>query len=178
MTGETLFDATQIRAGTPETLSKKGFAEFLGVSPGRVSQMITDGLPLLGNGRIDVKAGLDWYRKNVDQNRRRVADPDLLDPSPVSPRARLDEAKAELAELQLEERRRALVSRKQAEAAIYERARGERNSWIGWVSRASAVLASETGADPSTLFSLLDRLVREQLTHLAETPLPELLSDE
>lgn len=171
-------DLQQHPQSFPETLSKKGFAELLGVSPGRVSQMLTDGLPLGPNGRINVKAGLEWYRANVDPNRRRVEAPDLLETHAMTPRARLDAAKAELAELQIEERRRALVSRKQAEAAIYERARGERNSWIGWVSRASAVLASETGADPSTLFATLDRLVRDQLTHLAETPLPELLTDE
>ncbi len=58
--------------GPPKTLSKTGFAEHVGVTPGRVSQMITSGLPVEPSGRIRVANGLGWMDANIDANRRRA----------------------------------------------------------------------------------------------------------
>lgn len=55
--------------GPPREMSKSGFAGFIGVSPGRVSQMIKDGLPVEPNGKIDVARGKLWFQENVDQRR-------------------------------------------------------------------------------------------------------------
>ena len=43
--------------GPLRSLRKKAFGELVGVSPGRVSQMIAQGLPVEPNGRIDIAAG-------------------------------------------------------------------------------------------------------------------------
>lgn len=55
--------------GPPRELSKSGFASLIGVSPGRVSQMIKEGLPVESSGKIDVARGKLWFQENVDQRR-------------------------------------------------------------------------------------------------------------
>ena len=53
----------------PRTLRKMDFAKEIGVTPGRVSQMVRDGLPVEPNGRIDVARGKLWVKDNVDPTR-------------------------------------------------------------------------------------------------------------
>jgi hypothetical protein len=77
---------------------------------------------------------------------------------------------AELKALLVAERRGDLIDRQAAERAIEGRARFERDSWIGFAAAASATLAAELGGDPARTFAVLDRLVREHLTQLSETP--------
>jgi hypothetical protein len=64
-----------------------------------------------------------------------------------------------------------VVDRAEAEAAIFARARQERDAWLAFSSRAAAVLAAEAGVDPGRSFPVLDRIVREHLAELAATPL-------
>lgn len=153
------------------TLSKKGFAELIGLSPGRVSQLIEQGLPVEANGRIDPVQGRRWYLANTDPGRRRAG---RAEDAARSPRAELDRIRAERAALQLARERSELVDRGIAERAVFARARAERDAWIGWASRASAQIAAETEAEPAALFAALDRLVREQLETLARLTIDEL----
>jgi phage terminase Nu1 subunit (DNA packaging protein) len=53
----------------PRSLSKSGFAKVIGVSAGRVSQMIAKGLPVEESGQIDVARGRLWVNENVDAGR-------------------------------------------------------------------------------------------------------------
>lgn len=155
-----------------ETLSKKGFAELLGVSPGRVSQLITAGLPVEPNGRIHVGRGKAWVAANVDPNRRRASvDGPAPSPALLSSRAVRDAAEAEIARLKAEKMGRHVIDRAAALRAIENRARLERDAWLGWVNRAAPEIASSTGADLSTVVAVLDRLVRAQLVTLADMPL-------
>lgn len=154
-------------AGSPQTLSKKGFAELLGVTPGRVSQMITAGLPVEPNGRINVAKGRAWVRANVDPNRRRPGHDDDP-PSYRSPRAEKDAAEAMTARLKAEKLAGNLIDRATTLRAIETRARMERDAWIAWVNRAASDLANATGAEMPDLVAGLDRLVRDQLASLAE----------
>lgn len=55
--------------GEPRSLSKGAFAKKVGLSPGRVSQMIKAGLPVEPDGRIDVARGRIWIQDNIDGNR-------------------------------------------------------------------------------------------------------------
>lgn len=55
--------------GEPKTMRKSSFAQLIGVSPGRVSQMIADGLPVEPDGRVDVARGKLWVQANVSQTR-------------------------------------------------------------------------------------------------------------
>jgi len=49
--------------------SQRQFAQRVGLSQGRITQLVKDGLPLLANGRIDVEAALQWLERNLDQVR-------------------------------------------------------------------------------------------------------------
>jgi len=154
------------------SLSKRAFGEALGLSPGRVSQLIAAGLPVEPNNRIDLERGRRWYESNVDPNRRRGGRAE--EAMPRGDRARLDRIRADRADLQLAVERGELVDRAETERQTFARARAERDAWLGWVSRAAAIVAGETGADPAATFAVLDRLTREHLASLAETALEDI----
>jgi hypothetical protein len=84
---------------------------------------------------------------------------------------------AQLRELEFRKRSGELVDRAATERTIFERAAAERDRWIGWVARATALIATEAEVDPTILFGILDRLVRDHLTELAATPLIKLHSN-
>lgn len=158
-----------------ETISKKGFSELLGVSPGRVSQLIASGLPVEPNGRIHIERGKAWVKANVDPNRRRSAvggGSSLFDS--LSPRAMRDASEAEIARLKAERMGRALIDRAATLRTVETRARFERDAWLGWVNRAAPEIASTTGADLAATVAVLDRLVRAQLMMIANMPLATL----
>lgn len=158
-----------------ETLSKKGFAELLGVSPGRVSQLIAGGLPVEPNGRIHVERGRAWVAENVDPNRRRASlDTPLISPALVSPRALRDASEAEISRLKAERMGGQLIDRGATLRTIESRARAERDAWIGWVNRAAPEIAASGGADLAGVVAALDRLVRLRLLTLASLPLGDL----
>lgn len=154
----------------PETLSKRAFAAHIGLSAGRISQLIHEGLPVEPNGRIHVERATGWYRRNVDHNRRKGSDPER---KPLGARAELDRIRADRARLDLDKARGDLADRSAVEAAIFDRARAERDAWIAWCNRAAPHIAEETDANPAILLALLDRLVRDQLAMLASRPLAE-----
>lgn len=151
-----------------DTLSKRGFGELIGVSPGRVSQMIADGLPVEPNGRIAIAKGKAWVAANVDQNRRRArVDGGLFDSS----KREREAAEARIANFKADRLADRLIDRDATLRTIETRARVERDAWIGWVNRAAPELARLANADVAIVVSTLDRLVREQLATLAATPL-------
>ena len=117
-----LLDGMDAQELQPETLSKKGFAEHLGITPGRVSQLIAQGLPVEPNGRVNVDRATGWYRRNVDPNRRQASAGDRL---PGSSRGEYDRIRAERARLALDRESGALVDRAAVERAVFDRARGE-----------------------------------------------------
>jgi DNA-binding transcriptional regulator YdaS (Cro superfamily) len=55
-------------------VSKSAFARHLGVSPGRVSQYIAQGLPVRWNGTVNIEKAERWIRKNVRTSRNRWMD--------------------------------------------------------------------------------------------------------
>lgn len=151
-----------------DTLSKRGFGELIGVSPGRVSQMISDGLPVEPNGRIDIAKGKAWVSANVDQNRRRArVDGTLFDSS----KREREAAEARIASIKAERLADRVIDRDETLRTIETRARFERDAWIGWVNRVAPEIARLANADVAIVVSVLDRMVREQLATLAATPL-------
>lgn len=161
-----------------ETLSKKGFAEAVGVSPGRISQLITAGLPIEPNGRVNVQRGKAWIADNVDPNRRRASlDGAMFPPSGQTAKAKRDNAEAEISRLKAEKMGRQLIDRASTLRTVETRARLERNAWIGWVNRAGPQIAAATGGDLATIVGTLDRLVRDQLAVLADMPLGGIAND-
>jgi hypothetical protein len=52
------------------TESKTAFAARVGLTKGRISQLIAEGLPVRADGRIDVAVGLAWIEDNLEPARR------------------------------------------------------------------------------------------------------------
>lgn len=158
----------------PSTMSKKGFAEHVGVTAGRISQLIASGLPVEANGRIHVARGVAWMRDNIDSNRRRAELPTTPPPfatGAMSPQSAKTLAEARIAELKADRLAGALINRRAALRVVEGRAKAERDAWIGWVNRAAPSIAAAIGGDLSTIIGVLDREVRDQLATMAQQPL-------
>ena len=155
-----------------QTASKKAFAEMVGVSPGRISQLIKSGLPVEPNGRIHIARGTEWMRENIDPNRRRAALGDDERPASLgaaTPRAARDVAEARIAELKADRLAGMLISRRATLRAVEARAKMEADALIGWVNRVAPALATVTGGDLATIAGILDREVRAHLISMAST---------
>ena len=159
--------------------TKKEFAERLGLTQGRISQLIAEGLPVRGDGRIDVDAGLAWIENNLDPSRRNKGGA----PAVTGRTATLAEAKrlheivkVQRAKLDLEREQGKLIDASAAERTVFARAKAERDAHIAWVQRSAPIIAAELGVETGPAFAVLDRLMREHLEHLAATPLGGLLN--
>jgi len=159
---------------TPKEMTKTAFAERLGVSAGRVSQMVKQGLPVLDNGRVPLAAAESWYRANI---RQRAGDAQHSANILGQLRQDREEAQRDLLQLDLARRKGELIDRRQVELALHDRARGERDAHTAWVSRVAPIIAAELGVDLARLYATLDRELRAHLQELSETPLSELLND-
>ncbi|MEO1511998.1 MAG: hypothetical protein AAFU70_08000 [Planctomycetota bacterium] len=157
----------------PPIITKAAFADMVGVSKARVSQLISKGLPLTAAGKVPRDEALAWYRENISPHRRKADRHSIED----DPRRALERTRAELAELELAKARGQLVDRDAARRAVFERARAERDAHLAFVARAAPELAAESDADPAALFAALDRMMREHLAQLAETPFDALDTD-
>lgn len=69
---------------------------------------------------------------------------------------------------EFEEADKQLVDAATVRRQVFEVARLERDAWLGWPSRVSALIAAEIGADQATLAIALEKHVREQLAGRAE----------
>ena len=78
--------------------------------------------------------------------------------------------------LQVEEKAGRLIDRRAAEAAIFERARAERDAHLAWCSRIAPLIATETGCNLAPLFASLDREMRTHLDELATLSIEDLLN--
>lgn len=158
-------------------VSKAEFAKVIGVSKSRVSQLIRDGLPVDNNGTIELTAGKRWVAKNLDANRREARKPAATRTSaPLRGSASQNRNlklkwEAEIRKLEYLKESGALVDRETAERSIFERARSERDRWIGAIPRIVNRLAAETDGDTVILFPIVDGIIRDQLMELAATPL-------
>lgn len=168
----TLFE--KLDQQTPKEMTKSAFAARLGVSAGRVSQMVKTGLPVLDNGRVPVDAADAWYRANIRQKAG-----EAQHSASVLSRVKQEreEAQRDLLQLELAKRRGELIDRREVELALHDRARGERDAHTAWVSRVAPIIAAELGVDLARLYASLDRELREHLQELSDTPLSELLKD-
>jgi len=157
--------------------TKTEFAARVGLTKGRVSQLVAEGLPVREDGMIDVEAGLAWMEKNLDPSRRNkggAINTGFGSPSVADVRRMLMLVQVQRARLAYDKERASLIDAGAATATIFARARAERDAHMAWVQRAAPLIAAETGADPQAAFAVLDRLMREHLEHLADTPLGEL----
>lgn len=164
-----LFGTDTLRNELPPVVTKAQFAEILGVSRPRVTQLVAEGCPTTPEGRIPRDAALAWYEREKAPNKRRALRP----VTQQNARDELDLVRLERERLALERDRGALVARDAVERAMFARGRADRDAWTGWAARVATSLADELGADPAATFAALDRLVREHLADRAATPLTE-----
>ena len=61
-----------------------------------------------------------------------------------------------------------LVDRAKAVAQVFRLARDDRDAWVNWPARVTAVMAAELEVDPHHLHTVLERHVRDHLGELAE----------
>jgi hypothetical protein len=158
-------------------LSKTDYARHVKLSPGRITQLLAKGLPTI-DGKIDPDAADAWIEANIDHDRRdrereRQASRDRDEPAPAriettEARRQKLQADAGLAKLKLRERDGALIARDIVERFVFERARAERDVWIGWIARMAPALAHELQSDPQATFAALDRIVRENLLEISQ----------
>jgi len=76
--------------------------------------------------------------------------------------------KAQTARIKLQRLKTELVNRARAVAHVFRLAREERDAWLNWPARVSALMAAELGVDPHKMHVALERHVREHLIELAE----------
>ena len=117
----------------PKTLRKSSFAKLVGITPGRVSQMIKSGLPVERDVRIDVARGRLWIQQNVNLNQSIAQKPEGFDLAALHPptaaaveRARLVKEQADAVALKNEILRRDVVRASEIErewSAILRRLR-------------------------------------------------------
>jgi hypothetical protein len=157
----------------PSKLTQAAFAAQVGLSRGRIAQLVGEGLPVEPDGGINLEKGKDWIANNLDPKRREAATGEAPQGKlGMVATVRTKKMLAELRMLDMEAKRKEglLLDREEVARAAFGRARFERDAWTGWASRAATALASELGSDPAQTFAALDRMVRENLAELAATP--------
>lgn len=159
-----------------EVEAKTAFAERVGLTKGRISQLVAEGLPVRADGQINVADGLSWIEANLDPARRykggAVVAANSTRSSTLAEAKRLHEiVKVQRAKLAYEREQGKLIDADEARGTVFARARAERDAHLAWVQRTAPLLAAEVSADPRATFAALDRMMREHLEHLADLPL-------
>lgn len=162
-----------MRAKTITHVTQAAYAKRVGLSQSRVAQLIREGLPTNGS-RIDPIAADRWVAEHSDPVRKAAArgkSGGVSGGSVAAARAAKLQADVRLSQLKLGERDGSLVERASVGKFIFERARFERDRWVGWIARSAPELAAALDCDPHATFSALDRVVRDHLVELAMSPL-------
>jgi len=152
--------------GPLRSLRKKAFGELVGVSPGRVSQMIADGLPVEPNGRIDIAAGKLWIKENVSPTRSaaQAAQGDLpfaAQPDAAAEHARLAKERADTQALKNAQMRKELVSADEVERTWASEWRTLRSSLLATPSRLRHLLPHLSAEDVDAIDGELRRVLTE-----------------
>ena len=155
--------------------TKTAFAARVGLTKGRISQLVAEGLPVRSDGRIDVAEGLAWIETNLDPARRNkggtAAAPARVSTTLAEAKRLHEIVKVQRARLAFEREQGKLIDADEARRTVFARARAERDAHLAWVQRTAPLLAAELDADPRATFATLDRMMREHLEHLADLPL-------
>lgn len=172
----------------PSLEPKSAFADRLGISRPRVSQLVKRGLPVTPEGLVRVPEALEWVDRNLDLTKRTEqgkgaaagagSEPADFTPDPqrvyLAARARREQAKADREELARDREAGRVVPKDTVRAALFDWSRAHRDGWIGWVSRIAPAISAEFGVETERVFPFLDKAVREQLDRLARLPAPKI----
>lgn len=152
--------------GEPKSLRKSDFAKLIGVSAGRVSHMVRDGLPVEPDGRIDVARGKLWIQANVDPKRSAAQSaqgemPFAAAPDASAERVRLLREQADYAALKNAEKRRELVPSSEVEKIWESEWRQLRSAILAAPSRLRQVLPHLATSDIAEIDAELRRILEE-----------------
>lgn len=150
----------------PKSLRKSDFAKLIGVSPGRVSHMVRDGLPVEPDGRIDVARGKLWIQANVDPKRSAAQSaqgeiPFAAAPDAATERVRLLSEQADYAALKNAEKRRELVPSSEVERIWESEWRQLRSAVLAAPSRLRQILPHLATSDIAEIDAELRRILEE-----------------
>ena len=125
-------------------------AEMMDVTPRHCQRLVAEGMPRAKRGQYDEVACLSWYVRYLQAKMRAgAADPTADDPgggSNTSARERLDDAKASLAEYDLAEKRRQVLTVGDWERAMSEILTPARHELLAIPSRLRPVIGSPAAA--------------------------------
>jgi hypothetical protein len=167
-------------------LSHRAYGALHGVSQYVISNHVKRGsIPTLPDGTIDPEAAdTAWLanqtpsnesplRRSIESKRGIRSDAPAEKPkvSFSEVRTQLEQIKVAKSAIDLQERKKQLVSAKEVEAAAYAQARAERDALLNWPARVSADMAATLGCNEALLYSLLEKHVREFLFERVEHPL-------
>ncbi len=76
--------------------------------------------------------------------------------------------KAQERRIRLQKLKGELIDRVRALALVFRLAREERDSWVNWPARSSALMAADLGVEPAAMQKVLEKHVRAHLDELAE----------
>jgi hypothetical protein len=141
------------------TLKKKDLAAALGITPATVLYRQRLGMPV-----DSVEAAEEWVRTYSTPG---AGAPNKVTEDIAILRRRRAEAATRRAELELGMSERRLISRVDAENAIFARARAERDAWLALPARLAPQLASEFKVSQAALFEALSKAIRVQLAEFA-----------
>jgi hypothetical protein len=134
---------------------QKELVEALGISREAVRLLVGKGMPT-----DSVKAAKSWRAKHIASQ---------SDGFSIG-EARLAKAKLDVInkQLDLEERRRNLVKRADAEKVLFDEARRVRDSFQTFGARVAPILAARFGIDHGAMLNALDDEMRRHLAELAD----------
>jgi hypothetical protein len=172
--------------------SIRAYARHRGVSHVAVLRAIKAGrIPKEADGTIDqAKADAAWDRTTSPGKRKTPARtfrpvPDAAinsiqeilteqglpadgDVTFVQARTAHEIAKAHLARLRLQRLKGELVDSARATALVFRLAREERDSWLNWPARVSALIAADLGVETHAVQKAIETHVRSHLAELAD----------
>jgi phage terminase Nu1 subunit (DNA packaging protein) len=152
--------------GEPKAVRKSAFAKLVGVSAGRVSQMITAGLPVEPDGRIDVARGKLWISANISPTRSAAQSdqstlPFAAVPDASAERVRLLREQADAAALKNAALRRELVPAAEVEREWSAIMRRMRAAVLAIPSRMRQTLPHLTAHDVAAMDGELRRVLED-----------------
>jgi len=168
-------------------ISIRAYARHRGVTDTAVRKAIQAGrITPEADGTIEPdKADLDWARNTesprsgTQQRAPRVKAPDLGGAgeaastgqggtSLLQARTVNEVVKAQTNKVRLQRLKGELVDRSEAIAHVFKLARTERDAWLNWPARVSALLAADLGVDAHLLHVALENAVRDHLQELGD----------
>lgn len=156
-----------------QSITKAEFGRRHHLGRTRLKRLVAEGLPIK-NGKVQLEEATAWLKANVDSARKNHWQHGNGDTSLNELRRQREALKIDAGRLALQRASGDVVERAAVRRFLVERARMERDDWIGWTSAVAARIAAALGVDTGKLFALLEAEVRDQLRRVAGKALKDI----